>query len=291
VITSISLDHTKVLGDTLEKIATEKAGIVKPGKPVVTSPQKPEALKAIAKIATDRSSPLVISDQEYRAEVLERTLVYQRLSISPNKDPFQEGFEIQLPLLGDHQIENAITALCALDQVRNSGFEIPLIAIQKGFSQVSWEGRFEVLNLHPPIVVDAAHNRSSALKLIQTVNQYFPNHRLILVFGASDDKDVTGMLAELLPRAEEVIFTQSIHPRSFHADQLVELAADYSLPKMVITPLENAVEQAVNRIHSEDTLLLVTGSIFVAAGARKFLRDILKRPDVKRHPGIHMPIS
>ncbi|HAD05740.1 MAG TPA: bifunctional folylpolyglutamate synthase/dihydrofolate synthase [Anaerolineaceae bacterium] len=291
VITSISLDHTKVLGDTLEKIATEKAGIIKPGKPVVTSPQKPEALKAIAKIATDRSSPLVISDQVYRAEVLERTLVYQRLSISPNKGPFQESFEIQLPLLGDHQIENAITALCALDQVRNNGFEIPLIAVQKGLSQVSWEGRFEVLNLHPPIVVDAAHNRYSALKLIQTVNQYFPNHRLILVFGASDDKDVTGMLAELLPRAEEVIFTQSIHPRSFHADQLVELAADYSLPKMVITPLEDAVEQAVNRINSEDTLLLVTGSIFVAAGARKFLRDILKRPDVKRHPGIHMPIS
>lgn len=291
VITSISLDHTKVLGDTLEKIATEKAGIIKPGRPVVISPQKPEAMDAIAKIAIERNSPLVVSDRVYRAEVLERTLVYQRLSISPKNVPFQDVFEIQLPLLGDHQVENAITALCAIDQARNEGFEIPLIAVQNGFSHVSWEGRFEVLNLHPPIVVDAAHNRYSALKLIQTVNQYFPNHRLILVFGASDDKDVTGMLAELLPRAEEVIFTQSIHPRSFHADQLVELAAGYSLPKIVITPLEDAVEQAVNQIHSDDTLLLVTGSIFVAAGARKFLRDILKRPEVKKHLGIHMPIS
>jgi dihydrofolate synthase/folylpolyglutamate synthase len=291
VITSISLDHTKVLGDTLEKIATEKAGIIKPGRPVVSSPQKIEALKAIEKIAIERNSPLVVSDRVYSAEVLERILAYQRLRISPKSKPYQDGFEIQLPLLGDHQVENAITALCAIDQVRNKGFQIPLNAIQKGFSQVSWEGRFEVLNLHPPIVVDAAHNRYSALKLIQTVNQYFPHHRLILVFGASDDKDVSGMLAELLPRAEEVIFTQSIHPRSFHADQLAELAANYSLPKMVITPLEAAMEQAVNHIHSEDTLLLVTGSIFVAAGARKFLRDILKRPDVKKHLGIYMPIS
>ncbi|GIV66584.1 MAG: bifunctional folylpolyglutamate synthase/dihydrofolate synthase [Bellilinea sp.] len=283
VITSISLDHTKVLGDTVEKIAIEKAGIIKVGRPVVSSPQKPEAMRAIEQIAKERSAPLYFSDQEYRAEVLERNLGYQKLRIHNRKMPAHDAFEVILPLLGDHQIENALTALCTLDQANANGLPIPRAAIQNGLSQVEWEGRFELLNLKPPIVVDAAHNRYSALKLTQTVDQYFPNHRLILVFGASDDKDVSGMLAELLPRSDEVIFTQSIHPRSYNAEQLAALASEYPLPKTVIVPLEEAMEEAINRLHTEDTLLLITGSIFVAAGARKFLRDILKRPEVKEH--------
>ncbi len=282
VITSISLDHTKVLGDTLEKIAAEKAGIIKAGRPVVSSPQKPEAMQAIEQIAAMKNSPLIVSDQIYQAEVLERTLYYQKLHIQPIQKTARSEFEVELPLLGDHQIENALTALCALDQASQLGFEVSRSAIQRGLSSVNWEGRFELLNHQPPIIVDAAHNRYSALKLIQTVNQYFPNQRLILVFGASDDKDVSGMLAELLPRSDEVIFTQSIHPRSYQADKLAELAMEYPLPKSVIIPLEEAMEQAVCRIHSEDTLLLITGSIFVAAGARKFLREILSRSEIKK---------
>ncbi len=290
VITSISLDHTKVLGDTLEKIAKEKAGIIKAGRPVVSSPQKPEAMRAIEQIAAARNSQLIVSDREYQVEVLERSLAYQRLHIQPRKTSGQDALEVQLPLLGDHQIENALTALCALDQANQQGLTISRPSIQSGLSRVYWEGRFELLNLHPPIVVDAAHNRYSALKLIQTVDQYFPNQPLILVFGASDDKDIAGMLAELLPRADEVIFTQSIHPRSYRADQLFELASEYSLPKWVIVPLEEAMEQAIHRIHSEDTLLLITGSIFVAAGARKFLREILARSEIKTRLS-RMPIS
>ncbi len=282
VITSISLDHTKVLGDTLEKIAAEKAGIIKAGRPVVSSPQKPEAMQAIEQIAAMKNSPLIVSDQIYQAEVLERTLYYQKLHIQPIQKTARSEFEVELPLLGDHQIENALTALCALDQASQLGFEVSRSAIQRGLSSVNWEGRFELLNHQPPIIVDAAHNRYSALKLIQTVNQYFPNQRLILVFGASDDKDVSGMLAELLARSDEVIFTQSIHPRSYQADKLAQLAMEYPLPKSVIIPLEEAMEQAVCRIHSEDTLLLITGSIFVAAGARKFLREILSRSEIKK---------
>lgn len=290
VITSISLDHTKVLGDTLEKIAAEKAGIIKPGRPVVSSPQKPEAMRVIERIAAERNAPLIISDQAYSAEVIERTLANQKLRVIPQQAQDHTDFEISLPLLGDHQIENTLTALCALDVIKNNGWQLERTAIQRGFSQVKWEGRFEILNLQPPIVVDAAHNRYSALKLIETVNQYFPKHRLILVFGASDDKDIPGMFSELLPRADEVIFTQSIHPRSYHAERLVELASGYSLPKMVYLPLEEALEQAINRLTS-DSILLVTGSIFVAAGARKFIGEILTKPDMIKRFGNLLPTS
>jgi len=290
VITSISLDHTKVLGDTLDKIAAEKAGIIKPGRPVVSSPQKPEAMQVIERIAAEKEAPLIISDQPYHVEVIERTLAHQKLRIIPRKTQDHDDFEIVLPLLGDHQIENTLTALCALDVIKKYGWKLERSAVQRGFSQVKWEGRFEILNLQPPIVVDAAHNRYSALKLIETINQYFPKNRLILVFGASDDKDIPGMFAELLPRADEVIFTQSIHPRSYHADQLVEIASNYSLPKMVFLPLEAAIEQAIKRLTS-DSILLVTGSIFVAAGARKFIGEILRKPEIIRRLGNRLPIS
>lgn len=281
VITSISYDHIKVLGDTLEKIAREKAGIIKNQRPVVSSPQHPEALTAITDIAKERNAPLRVASDWYRAEVVERNLAYQRVRINPAHADGNEGFEIKIPLLGDHQVENALTALTALDVIKESGFEINSESIRRGFANVSWEGRFEILSQKPAIIVDAAHNRSSAARLMQTINQYYPSHRLRLIFGASDDKDIEGMFAELLPRAEEVIFTQSIHPRSFHAEQLIQLAEGYPLKKSVVVPLEKAVEEAIRALDSLDTVLLVTGSIFVAAGARKFVRQLLGLPLVQ----------
>ncbi len=281
VITSISYDHIKVLGDTLEKIAREKAGIIKNQRPVVSSPQHPEALTAITDIAKERNAPLRVASDWYRAEVVERNLAYQRVRINPAHADGNEGFEIKIPLLGDHQVENALTALTALDLIKESGLEINSESIRRGFANVSWEGRFEILSQKPAIVVDAAHNRSSAARLMQTINQYYPSHRLRLIFGASDDKDIEGMFAELLPRAEEVIFTQSIHPRSFHAEQLIQLAEKYPLKKSVIVPLEKAVEEAIRALDSLDAVLLVTGSIFVAAGARKFVRQLLGLPLVQ----------
>ncbi|MEW6180062.1 MAG: folylpolyglutamate synthase/dihydrofolate synthase family protein [Chloroflexota bacterium] len=281
VITSISYDHIKVLGDTLEKIAREKAGIIKNQRPVVSSPQHPEALTAITDIAKERNAPLRVASDWYRAEVVERNLAYQRVQINPAHADGNEGFEIKIPLLGDHQVENALTALTALDVIKESGFEINSESIRSGFANVSWEGRFEILNQKPAIIVDAAHNRSSAARLMQTINQYYPSHRLRLIFGASDDKDIEGMFAELLPRAEEVVFTQSIHPRSFHAEQLIQLAEKYPLKKSVVVPLEKAVEEAIRALDSLDTVLLVTGSIFVAAGARKFVRQLLGLPLVQ----------
>lgn len=281
VITSISYDHTKVLGDTLEKIAREKAGIIKNQRPVVSSPQHPEALTAITDIAKERNAPLRVASDWYRAEVVERNLAYQRVRINPAHADGNEGFEINIPLLGDHQVENALTALTALDVIKESGFEINSESIRRGYANVIWEGRFEILSQKPAIIVDAAHNRSSAARLMQTINQYYPSHRLRLIFGASDDKDIEGMFAELLPRAEEVIFTQSIHPRSFHAEKLIQLAEGYPLKKSVIVPLEKAVEEAIRALDSLDTVLLVTGSIFVAAGARKFVRQLLGLPLVQ----------
>ncbi len=120
---------------------------------------------------------------------------------------------LTLPLLGYHQVENAATAFTGLQIARQEGLNLKEEAILNGFAQVSWPGRFEVLQRNPPVIVDSAHNQDSALRLRLALDDYLPGQPVILVFGASEDKDIHGMFAELIPRVRQVIATQSEHPR------------------------------------------------------------------------------
>ncbi len=267
VITSLSLDHMNVLGDTLDKIAFEKAGIIKPGKPVVDSPQKPEALKVVEEIARVRGSKLIQTGKDYSFTLLQHGLDGQTFRIRESAIEEPNGMYIRIPLLGLHQLENATTAYAALSVLMKSGWKINPEAIQKGFATVSWQGRFEILQSDPTIVVDSAHNRDSAEKLRKTIDDYFPNARVILIFGASEDKDVAGMFAELLPRVEWMITTQSIHPRAYDAEKLRELAAAYSVPVEAIVPLEMAVDRALEKVKNNQ-IIVATGSLFIVGGVR-----------------------
>ena len=281
VITSISYDHTQFLGDTLTAIAGEKAGIIKAGVPVVLSPQQEEARLALVRVAGERGAPVIQVGQDVLYAPEERSLTGQSLTVWPANqqaqvNEFIEGgsaetwqpLRLSIPLLGYHQIENAATAYTALRTARGRGLAVSDAAIQIGFSQVDWPGRFEILSHDPLLVVDSAHNRDSALKLRLALDDYFPGLPVILIFGVSEDKDIEGMFAELMPRVRQVIATRSYHPRALEPQALVEFAHRYGIPASVAPTIEEALEQALN-LAAGDALVLAAGSIFVAAGVRE----------------------
>jgi len=281
VITSISYDHTQFLGETLAEIAGEKAGIIKHGVPVVLAPQKDESRLVIERIAVEREAPLVQVGKDYMFAALSRSvssgqsmLVWPASEQKMVDDYIESGgmdawepTRLRIPLLGYHQIENAATAYAALQVAKANGIPLNEAHIRRGFSDVSWVGRFEILQQEPPVVIDSAHNRDSALKLRLALDDYFPGIPVVLVFGASEDKDIEGMFAELMPRVRQVIATRSYHPRSMEPELLLELAHRFGRSAQVSEKIEDAMAEAI-KIAGGDALVLVAGSLFVAAGAR-----------------------
>lgn len=278
VITSLSYDHTFLLGNTLAEIAGEKGGIIKPGVPVVLAPQELEARLVIERIAAERNSPLIQVGQDFQYELETRSLDCQTLRVWQAPDPrWAAGAEnaetsapaqLTIPLLGYHQVQNAATAYAALQVFSSRALPIDQAALARGFAQVAWPGRFEILQREPPIVVDSAHNRDSAQKLRQALDDYFPGRPVILLFGASEDKDVEGMFTELMPRVQQVVATQSFHPRALEPECLVELAKVFDRPVKIVSDVAQAFEEAV-RLAGGEQVVLVAGSLFVAAGARE----------------------
>ncbi len=276
VITSISYDHTFVLGNTLAEIAGEKGGIIKEGIPVVSAPQEQEAWEVIQKIALARHSQLISVGKDIRGQKLEQTLDYQRIEITDffhgslsqdikNSQP--KRIQIRIPLLGDHQVENATVAYAALDQFRQKSLSVSDEQINRGFSHTIWPGRFEIISHQPPIVLDCAHNRESIQELVKTLQQVFPKYTPVLIFGASEDKDIQGMFADILPIVDEVIATRSFHPRAIAAEKLIEMAKPYQKTVQVNENISQALELALEKIKPH-RMILVAGSIFVVAEAR-----------------------
>jgi len=281
VITSLSMDHMNILGDTLAQIAFEKAGIIKPGRPVVMAPQKEEAQRVVVRVAGERGSRLVQVGQEYLFAPLSHNLERQTLAVwSIAEQPLVNEYietagrnhwqptRLTIPLLGHHQVENAATAYTTLQVARQEGLKISEAAIVQGFLSVHWPGRFEFISRMPVLVVDSAHNRDSALKLRHAIDDYLPGKPVILIFGASEDKDVEGMFAELLPRVGRVIATQSIHPRAMDANKLVELAHHFGVISQAVVPVELALEKALE-LAGEEAAVVAAGSLFVAAAVRE----------------------
>ncbi len=284
VITSISYDHMKVLGESLGQIAREKAGIIKPHTPVVVAPQRQEALAVIREVAAGLSAPLVLVGDDYRYRVGIHSLDGQAFWVwkaadQPRVDEWiengSEQFEplrFEMPLLGAHQVDNAATAFAVADILRLRDWEISDAAIADGFRRVKWPGRFEVLHREPYLVVDSAHNQDSALKLRLALEDYFPGKRAILILGASEDKDIEGILRELLPKVKTVIATQSFHPRAMNPEVLVQLVHRFGYPGRVVVPVEEALVYAMNQVEG-DSLVLTTGSLFIAAAVRQTWRE------------------
>lgn len=281
VITSLSFDHMNILGNSITQIAAEKGGIIKPGKPVVLAHQWKEAREVIEKICEERRSPLTVIGKDYfyseRAHSLsgqtfivwtkdEQDQINEFISSGGRSDWEPEHYSI--PLLGFHQVENAATALAAIDIVRNAGYKINKKNVTDGFKKVSWPGRFEIICRDPLVVVDSAHNQDSALKLRLAMDDYLNGKPIILLFGASEDKDVRGMFSHLLPRVRTVIATRSEHPRAMDPDMLVELAQQFGKKAIKTLSVEQGLDEAMLQA-GKDAVIVVAGSIFIAAAVRE----------------------
>ena len=264
VITSLSYDHMAVLGDTLAKIAGEKAGIIKRGVPVVFSSQKEEALEVLERVGKLEDSNVTLVGKDIQVEHLESSLDGQTLHLSSFLFPSILDFTI--PLLGSHQLENAATAYAAL---KVSGLDVSDEAIQKGFAQVKWRARFEIARREPPVIFDSAHNEDSFLKLRETLDTYFPDKKAYLIFGASEDKNIPGMFAAMKPKIKRLIVTRADHPRALEVERIVELARQADVPYEAVSPVESALARALENSAKDGSIVLSAGSMFVTAEVMK----------------------
>lgn len=265
VITSISYDHMLYLGDTLAEIAGEKAGIIKPGVPVVSAPQPEEALQAIQQVCAEKEAPLTLVGRDWQWESAHVSTQGQRFWACPTADRSARTL-YSLPLLGRHQQVNATVALAAVDQLRVAGVDIPVQATLDGLESVRWPGRLEILGRHPWVIVDGAHNGDSMLKLRATIDELFAYKELILIFGIFADKDVSSMLDAILPAAARVLVTQSHHPRAAQADSIVEQIAARGGQARAVS-LDQALDEALS-VAGNDDLICATGSLNLVAELR-----------------------
>lgn len=283
VIASISYDHMHVLGNTLAKIATEKAGIIKEGRVVVTSAQSPEALLVIARVAQERRARLVrvgsAEGDPAQAEVdagLLPALSYRYQSVIKrvegqifNVETPQGDYEgLEIPLLGLHQLENATLALATLEALRASGRSECAwdeADLRQGLREVRWSARLEIVGQRPTLVVDGAHNADSIEKLIKTIRDLFSFRRLLVVLGTNADKDLPGMITALAG-IDHVILTRARNPRSATLARMHDLFGQLA-PEVQISSVEES-EEAMDlacRLASPDDLICATGSLYLAA--------------------------
>jgi dihydrofolate synthase/folylpolyglutamate synthase len=291
-ITSISYDHMHLLGDSLSDIAREKGGIIKPGIPIVSSPQQFEVEVVIREIAQERESPLILVGKDWHFSPGKHSLEGQQVYIwSSEEQPLMDQFiqssgneewvppRYELSLLGYHQVVNAATAYAILDCLKSDHPEITEDAIKTGFRNTSWPGRFDVISMKPIIVVDSAHNRDSALKLRIALDDYFPGQPVTLIFGASSDKDITGMFTDLLPRVKRLLLTHADHPRAAGVKELADMAHEYGIRVEVFPKVSEALQYAIENSGFEE-VILAAGSIFVAGEVLAAWETISHRQEI-----------
>ena len=217
VITSVSMDHAKILGDTIGEIASDKAGIIKPGSVAVVSPQRPEALHAILE-ACERA--------EVEPALIGRDVTWEARGSYPDGQELTvhgllNSYELDIPLLGDYQMENAAAAVAAVESMSSvQGLAISSEAIREGFRNVSWPCRMEVLEREPLVIADGAHNDYSVDCLLESLPHYFDYDRLVIIAGFSRDKNVEAMVKSIAPAADHAIATQARHPRALEVGEL-----------------------------------------------------------------------
>ncbi len=270
LITNISYDHQAMLGNTLPEIAGEKAGIIKPGRPVVVSQAQPEVAAVFETKARQEGSPLHFADARYEARPMAVATDEAARAGTQLLDVYRDGQlylpKLELSLLGDYQRLNLPGVLAALDELRGQGFTLPESAVRQGLRHVSrltgLRGRWSILGHHPFVVADTGHNEAG-LRLVLAQLARVPHRHLHLVIGTVNDKDVAKMLA-LLPPQATYYFCQADIPRALPAEELAALAAAAGLRGQVYGPVAAAVA-AARAAAGPDDAVFIGGSTFVVA--------------------------
>ena len=266
IITPISLDHTQILGNSLEEIAREKAGIIKSGCWVVLSPQPEEAASVISDICREKKAKVVQVGKDITWHKVGGDLSPQSLVIEGRRNNYQ----VSIPLSGDFQLENAASAVAALEVLGSAGFAISTADIARGLARVKWPGRFHILRECPTVLVDGAHNVASIKRLVDNIKGYFAHKRIFLVFGTSCDKDIPGIINELVPLSPQVIVTRAAHSRAAPLSTLVAEFSKQGIELEIRETVTEAISRALSLADRTD-LICVTGSLFVVAEALDYL--------------------
>jgi dihydrofolate synthase/folylpolyglutamate synthase len=274
VITSISLDHTQQLGDRVAAIAREKAGIVKPGRPVVSGATAPEARPVIAEVCRTRRAPLAQLGDDFRYQydpgrVTQEKSRPARVRVTTRRQTWPWA---ELALLGEHQAANAAVAVATVEELRHQGWHVPDAAVLAGLADVRWPARLEVLGRRPLVVLDCAHNVASAQALVDTLRESFPPGRRWLVFAGSADKDLPGMFRVLAPHFEHAFLTRFLsNPRTVPPEQLLRTLHEVSPLPATAVPDPAEAYAAAREWAGPDDLVCITGSVFLAGDLRPLL--------------------
>jgi len=264
VITSISMEHAEVLGDSLQMIAREKAGIIKPYGVVVSSQQHSEVASVISDVCREKEARLIVVGEDVTWRKLACDIGGQSLEV----DGRAASYELSIPLLGEHQLENAATAVAALEVLGVGAAEII-----SGLGSVSWPGRLEVLQQEPIFLVDGAHNEDSARRLKDAIQRDLGFDRVILIMGVSSDKDMVAMVEGLATISIFVVATRSRHPRALDPVPLLGEFSKRGVPGEIAGSVASAAERALAMAQPDD-LVCATGSLFVVAEAREYVKNI-----------------
>jgi folylpolyglutamate synthase/dihydrofolate synthase len=267
VITSISLDHTAILGDTVDKIAYEKCGIIKEGGATVCYPdQPPEALEVIRSTAAERHNRFFLASMDSVKQLsgdLNGTMLEYR------------GMSVRLPFLGDHQVKNAVTALAALEAVKEEGFSIPDSGIAAGFSSAAFPARLEVLSLDPTLILDGAHNPGGTAALAAAVRTYLGGRKVVAVMGMLADKDVDSALRNLAWLFSNVVTLTPPNPRAMSAGELAERWTALGTMSRPMEHVDDALETAL-RLAGDGGAVVICGSLYLAGEVRPRAMELLK---------------
>lgn len=259
-LVSLSLDHTAILGGTIEKIAAEKCGILKKGSAAVCAPgQPPEALAVIRRTAKEREVPLTEASEE-SVQVLSSSLSGTEL--------LYRGIRLHLPFLGAHQVKNAVTALAVLEKLRSLGWSIPADALAEGFASARIPARLEVLSQDPPVLLDGAHNPGGTAVLAASVHRYLPGKKVTAVMGMLADKDVETSVQNLAGAFSRVVTVAPSTPRALSADALARIWRDLGVPAEPAADFDFALRRAFSRLEPDGAAVLC-GSLYLAGDLRQ----------------------
>lgn len=270
VITKISLDHTEILGDTVEKIAAEKAGIIKPGCPVVLAPhQERTAVSVIVKKCAELGSPLVVSGMD---TVKIKTMLPTMTEVNDG------GLRLIVPLPGPHQVENAVTAVNAARVLAEQGWKVSDEKIAAGIAKAQIPARFEIISHDPLVIIDGAHNPDGIDALCRSIDALLDGRSIIGMIGMLRDKEYEKALSEVIPRFDLVIAVTPDSPRALPAKELAECAAQFAGEGVTVKPMESLRKAAamVLDLTDEASAAVICGSLYLASAVRPIMKELIQ---------------
>lgn len=272
VFASISRDHMGILGDTLEEIAKAKSGIMRQGVPAISMKQE-AVVEAVLRKEADRIGAELIFADASKAVIVESNLDYQIFSYTGNED-YQN---IEIGLIGTHQISNAVLALNVVEELQNKGFPVPREAIYQGFAKTKWLGRFTTIHRSPRIIVDGAHNEDAARKLAKTIKEQLKGKKMIYLMGVFKDKEYEKIARETAPLASQIItFTIPDNERALPGMDLAYAVRNYNENVTAADSLKEAIEMAL-LLAKKDDVILSFGSLSFIGRLMELLEEMEKK--------------